>query len=94
MILFQKDFVEQGAIVDYDTKHASFIKMAMVLKDLGIKNNKFMLALYNPKLKGVDPYDPDLDTETQLMIIKEIKINPWYYLREVVRVPSQGATDG
>lgn len=94
MILFQKDFVDQGAIVDYDTKNASFIKMAMVLKDLGIKNNKFMLALYNPKLKGIDPYDPDLDSETQLMIAKEIKINPWYYLREVVRVPSQGATDG
>ena len=94
MILFQRDFIEQGAIVDYDTKNASFIKMAMVLKDLGIKNNKFMLALYNPKLKGVDPYDPDLDSETQLMIAKEIKINPWYYLREVVRVPSQGATEG
>ena len=94
MILFQKDFIEQGAIVDYDTKNTSFIKMAMVLKEMGIKNNKFMLALYNQKLKGVDPYDPDLDTETQLMIMKEIKINPWYYLREVIRVPSQGATNG
>lgn len=94
MILFQKDFIEQGAIVDYDTKNTSFIKMAMVLKEMGIKNNKFMLALYNPKLKGVDPYDPDLDSETQLMILKEIKINPWYYLREVIRVPSQGATNG
>ena len=94
MILFLEDFAKQGAIVDYQTSNKSFIKMAMVLKSMGIKNNKFMLALYNPKLQGVNPHDPNLTTEQKLMVAYEVKINPWYFLREVVRIPSQGTEGG
>ena len=94
MILFQKDFVEQGAIVDYNTTNTSFIKMAMLLKEMGIKNNKFMLALYNTRLQGVNPYDPNLSEEMKVMITCEIKLNPWYYIREVVRITSQGTEGG
>ena len=94
MILFLEDYAKQGAIVDYQTSNKSFIKMAMVLKSMGIKNNKFMLALYNPKLQGVNPHDPNLTTEQKLMVAYEVKINPWYFLREVVRIPSQGTEGG
>jgi hypothetical protein len=77
-------------IIDYGTKNSSFIKMYKVLKDMGIKNNKFFLKLYDPTLRGVDPYSPKLTVEQQARIYTEIEKNKWYYLREVVRVPVPG----
>lgn len=77
-------------IYDYNTKNISFIKMAKQLKDKGVKNWNFMLTLYDPKLQGVDPYDPDLSIEMQARIQKEVMINYWYYIREVIRINSTG----
>jgi len=91
MILFQEDFATQRAIVDYDTRNMSFIKMAVLLKRMGVENNMFFLALTQPELKGVDPHSKNLSPELQLRIGLECKINPWYYLREVVRVGSAGS---
>ncbi len=42
------------------TRNTSFIKMHQYLKAIGIKNNKFMLALLDPDLAGIDPHDPNL----------------------------------
>jgi hypothetical protein len=64
--------------------------MAKTLKDKKIKNWKFMLALYDSKLQGVDPYDPNLSLEMQARIQKEVMINYWYYIREVVKINSTG----
>ena len=72
---------------DYKTTNISFIQIASELKKLGIKNNKFHLILYDEKLLGVDPYDENLSLEMQVRIRKEIQINCWYYLRNVVRIP-------
>ena len=77
-------------VYDLETKNISFVQTAVDLGRLGIKNNMFFLALYNERLKGVDPYDPYL-TETQIFdILNECYANPWYFLREVVRIPEQG----
>lgn len=73
------------------TKNKSFLRMHRFLKDQGIKNNKFFLALYDESLQNVDPYhvkDPVLKAK----IIQECKINPWYYLREVARLSVPGGT--
>src|SRR5690606_12684765 len=65
------------------------VEFAAKLKAMGIRNWGFHLTLLDPGLKGVDPYDPNLDHMTILRIQKELKSNYWYYLREVFRVPSK-----
>ena len=92
MILFNNDFKEQGAMVDYKTRNKSAIKMAILLGQMGISNNKFMLALLQPELSGVDPFDPNLSNTLKEKIAVECKLNIWYFLRECVRVPSQGSS--
>jgi hypothetical protein len=73
------------------TKNKSFLRMHKFLKDQGIRNNKFFLVLYDQLLENVDPYhvtDPNL----RARIIRECKINPWYFLREVARLNVPGGT--
>lgn len=77
-------------IIDYSTKNKSAIKMYKVLKDMGIKNNKFFLRLYDKKLVNVDPFSKKLTKEQEARILTEIKRNKWYYIREIVRVPVPG----
>lgn len=78
-------------IYDIKTKNISFLKVSKQLKDHGVKNNKFMLVLYDESLVGIDPYSDDLTAEQQIRIYKEICMNRWYYLREIVRIPTTGS---
>lgn len=86
--------MQYNYIHDLQTKNTSFLATAVDLKRLGIKNHKFMLRLYNRRLVGVDPHNPHLPPEVIAMVITECIINPWYYLREVARVPAQGKPEG
>lgn len=72
------------------TKNISFLQTAKDLKELGIKNNMFFLKLYDPDLEHVDPHSPFLTEQQIIKIINECIINPWYFLRECVRIPDQG----
>lgn len=81
-------------IYDINTKNRSFIKIAAELRRKGVKNNKFMLALFDETLIGIDPRDKYLTKEQQLRIYQECCINKWYFLREVVRIPVEGLEDG
>jgi len=72
------------------TKNKSFLRVSEILAEKGIKNNKFMLALFDPGLADIDPYDPNLSEEMQGRILAEIVRNPWMFLREVVRVRVSG----
>jgi hypothetical protein len=65
----------------------SFINVSNQLRESGIKNCDFFLKLYDQKLQGVDPYNPYLPDDLKIRIISECFINPWYYLREVCRIP-------
>lgn len=76
---------------DWKTKNESFITLHKHLKALGVKNNKFFLRIYNRDLIGIDPYQPNLPLDMQLKIYMECLINPWYFLREVARMPEDGA---
>ena len=73
-----------------NTENKSFLEMHYYLKARGIKNNKFHLLLYDKDLAGVDPYDMSLPTYMKQKIFLECQRNFWYYVREVVRVQSQG----
>lgn len=86
MVLFDKDLSAEKCIIDYSTPNLSFIKMSYLLKQMGIKNNKFMLVLVQPELQGVDPHDQTLSEIMKMRIGMECKINPWYFFREVIRI--------
>jgi len=60
---------------------------------MGISNCLFHLALHNKDLVGVDPHSKDITKEQIAMIIDEISENPWYMLREIVRIPAVASVD-
>lgn len=94
MILYKSDWARYPtAIADYKTKNTSFLVLAETYRRMGIENYDFILSLLQPELQGVDPFSPDLTKEQKFMITREVKWNPWYYLREVSRVPIQGVAE-
>ena len=72
------------------TTNQSFLEMSNYLKAIGVKNYRFMLTLFDPDLANIDPHDPNLTTTQKLKVLVEIRNNMWYFMREVVRVPSSG----
>ena len=73
-----------------NTKNKSFLDMHHYLKSIGVTNNAFMLALIDPDLANINPHDPHLNPYYKQKVLRECLCNVWYFLREVVRVPSQG----
>jgi len=61
---------------------------------MGIKNHLFPLALHDKELLDVDPHDPTLDAITIARVVRECRVNPWYFFREVLRVPQTGSVTG
>jgi hypothetical protein len=78
---------------DFATRNQSFLLTAKELKTVGIKNYYFMLEVKHPEfgVQDLDPYDKNLTAEDIGRIITECKHNPWYFFREVARVPVPGA---
>lgn len=76
---------------DFSTKNTSFLELYKDLYSLGIKNNKFFLAIYDRSLIGINPFSEALPLSVILRIIIECMRNPWYWLREICRVPQDGS---
>jgi hypothetical protein len=72
------------------TSNRSFLVVSRVLADAGVRNNKFMLAIFDSGLHGLDPFDESLSDEMKGRISAEIIRNPWYFIREIVRIPIPG----
>lgn len=89
MVLFEKDWIESGAVIHYETTNKTALILAAKLRQMGVKNNSFFLALHDKSLANIDPFRMDLDEATYVRIAVEIKINPWYYFREIARAPAQ-----
>ena len=87
---------ENGTPFYYDTytSNLSFLQTAADLQKIGIKNNKFFLKLYNRDLLGVDPYSNGLSKNMIAAILMECMMNPYYFLREVSRIPEVGGIIG
>jgi len=77
-------------MIHYNTTNDSAIKMAYLLGEMGVTNNKFFLRLDNPDLLHIDPFSEDLTDFQKASINYEIVNNPWYYFREIVRIPAGG----
>ena len=60
-----------------ETTNQSFLNMHYYLKQKGIQNNDFFLALIDTGLRGVDPRDPTLPNYMKARIMKECKDNYW-----------------
>lgn len=95
MILFKSDWAKYPkAIADFQTTNRSFIKLAALYKSMGIENHAFLLSLHDPSLQGVNPFDyENLSHEQIIRIATECRVNPWYFFREVVRVPAGSGDD-
>lgn len=75
-------------MIQYNTKNTSFLKMHYILKEMGIENNSFFLQLYDESLAEIDPLDEDnLTDEQKLRVHIEISKNPWYFFREIIKIP-------
>ena len=81
-------------VYDIDTQNKSFLETAQKLREHGVKNNKFMLLLYDKDLSGVDPFSQTLTSEQKAKIFCEVSTNYWYFLREVCMVPTPGSQTG
>lgn len=85
-------------LYDLGTNNKSFLQVALDLKTLGITNYYFMLEIIDPALLDIDPHACDKEGHTTLTreqitrVMTECTRNPWYYLREVARIPDQGGT--
>lgn len=91
MLLFQSDYLTHSGIIDTSTKNYSFVRIAGVLEKMNVKNNMFFLYLKHPELQKYDPHNlTDSSVELKLLILDETKTNPWYFFREVIRMPSAG----
>lgn len=88
----------KGRFYDLGTPNKSFLQVAKDLKTVGVKNYYFMLEIYDYSLINVDPYAVDSNGHTTLTrddvsrIMTECYKNPWYYLREIARIPDPGGT--
>ena len=95
MILFLNDYRNYPhSIIDYTTTNDSFLRTAKILHTIGVKNWAFPLVLIDPDLQGVDPFDPDLSIEMKSKVAIEGKQNPWYCIRELVRISELGSSTG
>lgn len=90
-----------GRLYDFGTSNLSFLQFAKDLKILNIENWYFCLEIFDFSIAGIDPHKKDPRTgkcsltEEQIHRIHiECRRNPWYYLRECVRIPDPGNPDG
>lgn len=94
MVITQQSQFVANITYQMSTTNQSFLDMHYYLKERGIKNNAFFLAIFDTDLIGVNPRDPRLPFEMKKKILAECFRNFWYFIREVVRIPVQGGTVG
>lgn len=87
-ILYLEDWKKYpNAIPHHSTTNTAFLRLAGIYRHMGVPNYQMILALHNPDLANVDPYDPDLTVEIQAAIMLECYDNFWYFLRCCTMVP-------
>ena len=93
MILFDQDWHHYPyARTHITTDNRTWVRLAIMYRDhFKLKNWRFHLALLDPDLEFVNPYDKNLNEIQKLKILKECANNPFYFFREVMRI---GAKSG
>lgn len=89
-ILYEEDWDKHpNAIIHTTSRNQSWVDMAARYKHMGVKHWYFLLALHNPLLERWDPFDPLLPDDIIQMMLVEMEENPWYFFREIQRVPAK-----
>lgn len=78
------------AAYNLNTVNQSFLKLAYTHQVLGVKHWYNSLVLHDLELVGVNPRDEGLKFETKARVTYEMLTNPWFFYREVGRVPQDG----
>lgn len=68
---------QRTIFIHKSTTNQSFLNMHYYLKNKGIQNNDFFLALLDSGLAGVDPRDPNLPSYMKARILNECRLNYW-----------------
>ena len=71
------------------TTNESWLAQSYKFRDMGIKHWYFPLTLYNAALSGVNVHDPNLTEDQMGLILLEAEHNPWFVMREIMRVPAK-----
>lgn len=71
------------------TRNQSWLEQSYKFREMGIKHWYFPLTLYNASLSGVNVYSEDLTDDQKELILLEAEHNPWFVLREIMRVPAK-----
>lgn len=79
-----------GKYYDFGTSNKSFLRTAMELKTLGIKNYYFMLRIDNPNVADIDPFNPHITKQEVEALTMEYKSNMWSFMRSAVRMRTSG----
>lgn len=79
-----------NAFIDTEGCDESWVRMAALYKKAGRRNYAFFLTTFDPRLKGIDPHDPDLTQEQKTLVAAEAKVNFWYYVRKIAKIPISG----
>lgn len=88
MILFFEDWAKYPeAVVHYETCNEHFRRIVALYREMGVRNHAFPLALHDPNLRNVDPHDPNISAVNIARVTQECKVNPWYFMRECLRIP-------
>ena len=85
---------EQVVYYHHSTTNKSFLDMHYYLRDRGVRQNEFMLLLLDPDLARINPRDPNLPQIMKVKVLRECMYNPWYFLREICRIPDDGNAQG
>lgn len=97
MILFPQDWQEKHphAVLHKNTANRSWIKMAVMYRDhFKTPNWAWPLALHDRELMDINPHQPasKLGAELVLRILTECEVNPWYFHREIHRIPPRAGS--
>lgn len=91
----------KGHFYDMGTSNKSFLQVASDLKKLGVENCYFMLEIFDYTLVNVNPHVIDEKTGKTILtkdqisrVLTECARNPWYFLREIVRITESGSSTG
>jgi len=77
MAVMQQIMQPRMIYIHKETTNQSFLDMHYYLKNKGIRNNDFFLALLDTDLRGVDPRDPHLSNHMKIKILQECRNNYW-----------------
>ena len=76
-IIQQQPVATKPVFIHKSTTNKSFLDMHYFLKERGIMNNDFFLALLDPGLAGIDPRDPNLSPQMKARVLRECQLNYW-----------------